>query len=124
MGPPGGRAAAAADSHPMLPPKKTPLTGLIMLVALGCGAPEGGFAGGAGPAIGPSGPDGRHPAAPESGQQEDSPAAAMERTRAQFEAARHGARVHASSGCPLCADPLAGRVPPEALLNGPAEVWN
>lgn len=108
----------------MLPPKKMLLTGLIMIAALGCGAPEGGFAGGAGPAIGPSGPDGCPPAAPESGQQQDSRAAAMERTRAQFEAAPHGGRVHASGGCPLCADPLAGRVPKEALLDGPAEVWN
>ena len=124
MGPPVRLAEAAADSDPMLPPKKTPLTGLIMLVALGCGAPDGGFAGGAGPAAGPSAPDGRHPAAPGPGQQRAARAAAVERTRAQFEAARHGERVHASSGCPLCADPLAGRVPPEALLNGPAEVWN
>mgnify|MGYP007018349273 CR=1 FL=1 len=35
MGPPVRLAEAAADSDPMLPPKKTPLTGLIMLVALG-----------------------------------------------------------------------------------------
>lgn len=119
-----GCAGAAADSDPMLSLKKTPLVGLIMFVALGCGAPEGGLAGGAGPVTGPSGSDGRPPAAPGPGQQQAARAAAVERTRAQFEAARHGARVHASSGCPLCADPLAGRVPPEALLNGPAEVWN
>ncbi len=117
-------SGAAADSDLMLPPKKTPLTSLLMFVALGCGAPEGGVAGDAGPVTVPSGSEGRHPAAPGPGQQQAARAAAVERTRAQFEAARHGQPVHASSGCPLCADPLAGRLPPEALLNGPAEVWN
>ena len=50
--------------------------------------------------------------------------AAMTRTRAQFESARHGGGGHSARGCPLCADPLAGQLPPEALLDGPAEVWN
>ncbi len=48
----------------------------------------------------------------------------MARTRAQFEAARHSGGGHAVSGCPLCADPMTGRLPAEALINGPAEVWN
>ena len=50
--------------------------------------------------------------------------AAMARTRAQFESARHGGGGHSARGCPLCADPLAGQLPPEVLLDGPAEVWN
>jgi hypothetical protein len=45
-------------------------------------------------------------------------------TRAQFEAPRHGSEGHAAFGCPQCADPMRGRVPEEALIDGPAEVWN
>jgi len=105
----------------MTSPTTTSLTGLLLLLALGCGAPEGGRTG----AQGRRGPEGSAPSGEVKGQLEEAArAAAVERTRAQFEAARHGQPVHASSGCPLCADPLAGRVPPEALLNGPAEVWN
>ena len=105
----------------MTPFTTTFFTGLLLIVALGCGAPDGGRAGGQGR----TGPEGSSPSGEVAGQHEEAArAAVVERTRAQFEAARHGQPVHASSGCPLCADPLAGRLPPEALLDGPAEVWN
>lgn len=45
-------------------------------------------------------------------------------TRAQFEAMRHGTAQHVAFGCPQCSDPMAGKVPDEALIDGPADVWN
>jgi hypothetical protein len=110
---------------PMSFPKTTTALGLLLLAALGCGAPEGGRAGAEDPlppAVDAAAGGG---ATQEGGLEGDhAGAAAMDRTRAQFEAARHGAAAHAARGCPLCADPMAGSVPAEALLNGPAEVWN
>lgn len=47
-----------------------------------------------------------------------------ELTRAQFEAPAHGVTGHAAGGCPMCADPMRGKVPDNALIVGPAEVWN
>lgn len=32
--------------------------------------------------------------------------------------------THDPFGCAVCIDPMAGQLPPEALLDGPADVWN
>ena len=45
-------------------------------------------------------------------------------TRAQFEAAQHGTPGHVAFGCAQCVDPMRGKVPDDALIDGPAEVWN
>ena len=51
------------------------------------------------------------------------------RVREQFEAASRGERhragsAHSPFNCPHCVDPLRGVIPDEALIDGPAAVWN
>lgn len=100
--------------------------GVLCLASLSCVGPDRGSAPPATLAANPS---------PEpTGDAFEDPRRA--RTRAQFEAAAsstegstaaspegHVSRSHAAFGCPLCSDPMAGRVPDDALIVGPASVW-
>ncbi len=57
----------------------------------------------------------------------DDPEARRAWTRAQFEAdlaGAHGAVGHSAAGCPACSDPMAGQISDDALIVGPAKVWN
>ena len=124
-----GSSVNLVDPEAMQRPLSTVLHGLLGLAVLGCGAPGGADVAAAGGRQAPRGAvahDRSEVTAPYPGGGSERPGQsdAMARTRAQFEAARHSGGGHAVSGCPLCADPMTGRLPAEALINGPAEVWN